>query len=41
MKHNLKILPPKSNLETVEILKQLIKTNRVLAELKRICKKYA
>lgn len=34
MKHDLALLPPKSELETNRILKQLARTNRVLAELK-------
>jgi Fic family protein len=31
-------LPPKANLETVKILKQLVKANRALAELKGTAK---
>ena len=38
MNNTLKMLPPKKDLETLKVLKQLIKTNRALAELKRMCK---
>ena len=34
MKHKLPLLPPKNELETKRVLKQLIRTNKVLAELK-------
>ena len=34
MKHSLPLLPPKKELETKRVLKQLVRTNKVLAELK-------
>jgi len=38
MKHRLPLLPPKKDLETKRILKQLVRTSKVLAELKGYAK---